>query len=792
MEMAIPPMRHLRLLLPALFVISHLTSGCAQHADIADRFEESSRERLDRFERILRATQTNHPEDMLDRLGESPVNGSYFRLDDHMIKARCVSRTGSTDPRQAEALSVDLRPTHNRFQLVDDSIRMTYHDGEYLVSQGNLDVPRSEIGEIEIVLTVHKGREMELAWSKKRLAAWNPAFNWSDVGRVALKTIPDGRAHRYRVNARTALRLHLDFGDSLRTLFLRPSDVDGDHIVLHAVRLLPRLSRFDDDYGLTYETLNKVMRPAVYFRGAVELAFQVHVPPSDPRFEVGLGLVDAGPAVLFEVSVRSESGKKQILNRTLKKVDRWRDQTVSLQPWAGQEVELVLRTRAPDTSVSLWSNPIVRGPPRERMNVIVLLEDCLRADHLSAYGYDRQTSPIKDAVAAAGTQFLHAYSQATKTRPSCPSFMTSMYPVATGVLNHEHMLHDKYLTLAEVLRHQGWETASFVQNGNAGPWAGLHQGFCNSRDATTLSGKTPQLYGKHLFSWLEKNRNVNFFAYIHALNPHGPYDPPAPFDSWYREIAPGAGPVKKSWLHDPDWIETATTEGRNALYDGEIRQNDHFMKSLLEHLEKSGLGDNTLLVIIADHGEHLGEHGLWEHAPPSYLNVVHVPLILHYPDRVPSGHRIEENVQLLDIMPTILDLAGIDPDLLLLQGDSLVPLMDDGPDDFWRNRVVWTDEGMAYKPGDTDVWASVFFRRWHVLHSRSTLPTKVFDLIIDPNETSSLDVKMADFISVVGPTMRRIHTVNSQIHEAVVSGREEVIDLDPDFLSKLRELGYAD
>ena len=157
------------------------------------------------------------------------------------------------------------------------------------------------------------------------------------------------------------------------------------------------------------------------------------------------------------------------------------------------------------------------------------------------------------------------------------------------------------------MRSQGFLTASFIQNTNAGPAAGLHQGF---GQLFHIRGAA-EGYGKLFFDWLQELHDRNFFAYVHVLDPHGVYDPPADFRGWYEELAPGRTPVERDDLeHDPAWVETPTLEGRRALYDGEIRANDHHFERLLEELERLELLKDTLVIFLADHGEHLGERGL--------------------------------------------------------------------------------------------------------------------------------------------------------------------------------------
>src|SRR5262249_21545092 len=142
-------------------------------------------------------------------------------------------------------------------------------------------------------------------------------------------------------------------------------------------------------------------------------------------------------------------------------------------------------------------------------------------------------------------------------------------------------------------------------------------------------------------------------------------------------------------------MDKPTDLERRARYAGEIKHNDSLVPGLFAQLEKLGLSENTLVIFVADHGEFLGEHGIWEHRPPSLTPVIHVPLMMVYPKRFAQPERIRENVQLIDVVPTVLDLAGIERDELLLQGDSLVGLVEGRDRERWRDRVIVSEEATA-------------------------------------------------------------------------------------------------
>jgi arylsulfatase A-like enzyme len=437
------------------------------------------------------------------------------------------------------------------------------------------------------------------------------------------------------------------------------------------------------------------------------------------------------------------------------------------------------------------------------------LEDTLRADYLSTYGHERETSPNKTAIMAEqGVLFEHAFSQATKTRPSVPSLMTGLYPTATGVWHFSDFLSERYLTLPEIMRSQGFVTASFIQNGNAGAYAGLHQGFDVLRDGKIMGNDTENILGEPVFEWLERHRDENFFLYLHTLDPHGPYEPMPPFDDWYLAEKGRGSTVEQDHRHEPEDMTDPTDEGRRARYEGEIRQNDELVPAFFDKLRELDLDQDTLVVFLSDHGEYMGEHGDWEHRPPGFTPVIRVPLMMLYPKRFAEPQRIAENVQLVDVMPTILELAGISRGDLLLQGESLVDLIEGRNMDHWRNRVVVSEEPIALIKDNPCTCASLIYREWHLVAStwiwpggplRPWFPTpqaiaklRVFDFHKDPTEESlfwsflpDLNLRWRHYHAI-----SRLMEINGSIHARLTADDDSSKHLDPETLEHLRGLGY--
>lgn len=674
---------------------------------------------------------------------------------------------GATMANRGGVLVVDAEGNSSRFALM---------------SRPSMAIRASRIGTLVMRIRVQNGKTMEVGWSTKKLD--EPDWN----SRLAVDLIDDGKWHTYRVDVHHAFKRGLESGEPIRSLFLRPTDHAPDRVEIDFIRLTSRLQEYGrSPVGVAYEEISHELRHVLYTHAGYRLTYSLRIGPA-AKLEMGVASLLEGTRC--SLAVRLAHGKsRQVLWRGHANNRGWKDLSFDLSSWAGRTIDLTLESD-PGKSLCLWSNPTVRTPPERRFNIIMVLEDTLRADHLSAWGYPRETSPARDRLAADGALFQSAYSQATKTRPSVPSLMTSLLPSATGVWNWSHRLAEQYLTLAEILRAMGFATASFVQNGNAGPYAGLHQGFEQLQDATVLGMNTTEVLGERLFRWIDTHSAENFFLYLHVVDPHGPYAPPAEAQMW-EPTGQNLTPVPWHRLHDPKNVEKPTVEGRRARYDGEIRANDSAISYVVRELEARGLLENTLLVLFSDHGEHLGEHGLWEHHPPGYAQVVHVPLVMHYPEKI-APQRHDEPVMLVDLMPTILELAGADTSDLGLHGESLVGWLRGGgsPD-----RMALSEEPMTMTPGKPCGCGSLFLGPYHLLASlREGQKLRVFNRHEDAAENEDL-VHIGNRREI-GRSMREFLTNVQRINAAIPSRlspprAERAEQINPDVQERLKALGYV-
>jgi arylsulfatase A-like enzyme len=293
-------------------------------------------------------------------------------------------------------------------------------------------------------------------------------------------------------------------------------------------------------------------------------------------------------------------------------------------------------------------------PPRvARPNVLFISIDTLRADHLGAYGYTRPTSPRIDEFAKTAVLFEQAHSSASWTLPSLTSLMTSLYSSTHGCWKIESRLDPSFHTLAELLRNAGYDTAMVASHVFLSSRYGLQKGFTHvdSRILQTDQNITsPEISDKGI-QWLRQKAAVKdgipWFLWLHYFDPHDTY------------------------LPHPGFSEKFGMKEEIDLYDGEIAFTDHYVGKLLDELARLKLDEDTIVVIVADHGEEFMDHGSNRHGYDLYEETVRVPLMV----RIPGYHpwRVAPVIATVDLMPTLLELASV-PVHYPIEGKSLLPL----------------------------------------------------------------------------------------------------------------------
>jgi len=304
-------------------------------------------------------------------------------------------------------------------------------------------------------------------------------------------------------------------------------------------------------------------------------------------------------------------------------------------------------------------------------NVVFVCLDTVRADHLGAYGYERDTTPFLDELAARGTRFADTSATASWTKPSVPSFLTGTFPSQHGVYEGSarlrmgevtDVLPQEALTVAEVFQDRGYRTAAFVHNAQLRYGNGFEQGFDlyaqESWDAREIRWRS--------LDWLDEleSNEQPYFLYLHFLDAHWPYPAPDSYATRYASaeaVEPFRGSNSKALRDDLNHGEIEmTAEHRRALealYDGSLRYIDDQLRAFHEALVLRGMADNTILCVVADHGEEFGEHGRIGHGYGLWENLLSVPWILYVPGQ--EAKVVENPVSLVDVFPTLLAAASI-------------------------------------------------------------------------------------------------------------------------------------
>jgi arylsulfatase A-like enzyme len=320
------------------------------------------------------------------------------------------------------------------------------------------------------------------------------------------------------------------------------------------------------------------------------------------------------------------------------------------------------------------------GEKVSRPNVIICLVDTLRRDHLGLYGYSRDTSPRLEAFAADAVVFDDARAPSSWTKPSTGSLLTGMNPIRHGAVTRTDRLDPTVKLLGTYLKSIGYHTSGFVTNPNAIAVWGFDQGFDAFYDLeSTRESTRADRANAVLFDHLSGSPGEPFFYYLHTLDPHSPYDPPAPFDTKWRD--------QSTIVLSPGKVRNATpaqVESTVAAYDGEISFSDHHFGAMLDELKRRGLYNNSLIVFTSDHGEEFLEHGFTGHGHSLYEEQLRIPLVIKFPKNGHAGRVVHERVSLIDIVPTLLAMLGLETSTGF-DGLDLGPLLKGGD---WASRSM--------------------------------------------------------------------------------------------------------
>ncbi len=348
------------------------------------------------------------------------------------------------------------------------------------------------------------------------------------------------------------------------------------------------------------------------------------------------------------------------------------------------------------------------------LNVLLITLDTTRADRLGCYGRSQAKTPVLDRLARQGVLFERAYAPVPLTLPSHASMLTGLYPPEHGLhTNGQAALPEGFPTLATELQAAGYETGAFVAAFVLDHKFGLDRGFETYDD--DLSQSDPRLHGHHQYrdgslvidaalSWLKPRSSQPFLCWVHLFDPHYPY-------------------LAHEDRFGNEFVETP--------YDAEIAYVDAEIGRLISSLEKSGVLERTIVVVVGDHGESLGEHGELSHGMTVYDATLRVPLLVVSPEESRPGHRVAEPVSQVDLTPTLLDRLGLGP-LPEASGRSLRAALRGEPMDLV---ACYAETDEPYDLGHWSPLRALVTRQWKYVRSPRA---ELYDLLADPHELKNL------------------------------------------------------
>ncbi len=500
------------------------------------------------------------------------------------------------------------------------------------------------------------------------------------------------------------------------------------------------LAPFDDNFTI----IEALLAPA-----PTEITYRVAV-PEDSRLLFSYGPYRASmsvDAVGFEVRVKRRWRAAETVWSEVVRVDEkswyWQEATVDLSRYWGMTIDLTFRSFAPNggRAQAVWGTPTLVLPrhPEDPPNIILIAIDTLRADHLSCYGHPGSVSPNVDALAADGVRFADAFAQSNWTRPSFASIFSGLTVEAHGLVGMLDELAPSVTTLAEILRGAGWLTQGIAYK-PALAGRGFEQGFESYFNIPKATHLAQENLNKAI-AFINRHGDQRFFLFLHFNDPHLPYTHPVPFFS-----AESKADIKSFGMRRPVWIypdlrncSWCGLPGNRAprfdrmsrrLYVEEVRYLDDRIGALIEELKWRGLYKDTIIVFVSDHGETLWDHyDQFGHGGKNHHDeLIHVPMIIkpHRGWGAAKAGVVDTQVRAFDLMPTVLELAGVDAGGIDLEAESLAPMLRQPLGDGPARLVVSTNE-----------WASAV-RLWPWKYIRPlpphSGPEQLFDLEDDPGE----------------------------------------------------------
>ena len=436
------------------------------------------------------------------------------------------------------------------------------------------------------------------------------------------------------------------------------------------------------------------------------------------------------------------------------------------------------------------------------VNVVLISLDSLRADHVGCYGYGRATTPAIDKLASEGVRFANAVSTTSWTLPAHLTMFTSRYQLSHGVVHDTYVLSPDVPTLAEAMKHAGYVTAGFV----SAPYLAAHYGYARGMDtyedvsakyghrAEARTAVVSQDLVDLVLPWLDAHARDPFFLFVHDFDIHYDYVPPPPYDKLFDPDYHGKVDAK-NFLERPDinrHMDKRDLDHVLALYDGEIRFTDDHVARILKKIDDLGLRSRTIVILLSDHGDEFFEHGNKGHHRTVYDEVLRVPFVVRLPDGARAGAVVDDEVSLVDVMPTILDLtgAGEPPGM---EGVSLQSLLHGGT---LARKAVFAEfydkRGFNLQVARRTRESKVIQHFNRIAHP-SRPAVELYDLAKDPGEKRDVAAKdpaaVRSDLDDTATWLNERWRVNRELQRA--GGGANRTKIDADTMERLKSLGYV-
>ena len=635
--------------------------------------------------------------------------------------------------------------------------------------------------------------------------------------------IRDGSEQTYALPIRSSR-------DSGRELVIGIWASEPASIDISSVSLVPKEAYFTNPpLGVRSAARGQAYRRTLYTHTPSKLEYRVRIPEAG-RLDVGLGVLRDDAPVTFRVTARYDG---QSLDRLLEKSysdsGRWTQRSIDLGRLAGKDVTLALEADSDRVgTVALWAAPTLSGArSTNKPNVIFYIIDGAASDYMSAYGYNRRTTPNIERLAAEGALFEQAYSNSSWTRPSTLSFLAGLQHSAMGGLkNNRNVPPDQVPMIHEHLHRAGYQTALLTSNSNAGTMSGLGLGVdvLRERGVEPTSRSTEELHAD-FWKWRREYPSELYWVHFQTTDVHAPHNPFEPFAGLY--ISPERRKALDQWTRKLGltnyWPSFSDLEGgfekagldrvafynaRRDLYAECMAHQDYQIGRLVDRLKARGEWENTLLIIASDHGADAGSIDFgwltretlsprWQFMSLFRPGINCIPMIFVWPGRIVPGQRFRDPVSMIDMLPTILDLVGLlQPEVS--HGHSLAPLLRGEPG--WEPRPVIFDQfDQDVNTGELRGFIEIVDGRWGAslqinpdpdrpVERQRPVPFLLYDLWNDPNCLKSVHEEHPELVQKYTEFLE----AQFEAHQALAQRftRSEDSPLTPEQLRALQSLGY--